>query len=182
MRKTKSHRYITSQGTAFAEKKEMLKMGELAQQGWQLESFAFLGYRLRKAEPQDLIYEMDYHVVRKADMKNYVDTFTAAGWSHVCSAGSIHVFSARPGTTPIYSDRNTSYEKYNRITRSAGMVTLIFAILAVVGFGLTAYTENKDSFVESIYFYLGAVGIIIAVPALMTYTALMFRRRAEKKV
>ena len=121
MRKTKTHRYITSWGTAFAEKKEMHKLGRLAQQGWLLESFSFLGYRLRKAEPQDLIYEMDYHTIHPTEMEDYIRTFAAAGWNHVCSAGTgLHVFSATRGTAPIYTDRNTSYEKYSRVAKSVG--------------------------------------------------------------
>jgi len=64
-------------GTAFAEKKEMQKLARFVQQGWQLESFAFLGYRLRKTEPQNLIYELDYHTVHKSNMDDYVSTFAA---------------------------------------------------------------------------------------------------------
>ncbi|GGH36671.1 DUF2812 domain-containing protein [Paenibacillus segetis] len=182
MRKNKTHRYIISWGTAFAEQKEMQKLGRLAQQGWQLESFSFLGYRLRKAEPQDLIYEIDYHTIQPSDMDDYVETFVAAGWNHVCSAGArIHVFSAPTGTAPIYSDRNTSYEKYSRTAKSVGIIALIFAIIALIGFGLTAYAGNKDSYAQSVYFLLGVVGSAIALPALMTYTAFMIRRRAMKK-
>jgi len=43
--------------------------------------------------------------------------------------------------------------------------------------GLFAYTENKDSYVGTVY-ALSA----IAVPTLMTYLALMFRKKSVRKV
>jgi hypothetical protein len=57
MKKTK---YIMSGGTAFAEQEDLQKLSDYAKKGWLLDRFAFLGYTLKKGEPQDLQYSLDF--------------------------------------------------------------------------------------------------------------------------
>lgn len=181
MIRTKTRRYVLSWGLAFAEKNEMAKLGKLAQKGWFLQSFAFLGYFLRKAEPQNLVYELDYQNVKPADMEEYIDTFTAAGWSYVCSAGEgMHIFSAAPGTAPIYSDRQSANEKYNRITKSAGMITVMCIILMLIGYGVSSLIDSNSGYIESALQLLGSAGLTIAFPAFMTYCAFLIRKNIHK--
>ncbi|HZG73628.1 MAG TPA: DUF2812 domain-containing protein, partial [Chondromyces sp.] len=99
-------KYVSNNGLAFTEEKEMKKLADYAKQGWILEGFAGLGYKLKKSEPQNIVYSLDYQ--QEADQE-YFSYFETAGWSHVCSAGKeIHIFSAPAGTEPIYSDRETT--------------------------------------------------------------------------
>lgn len=71
-----------------------------------------MGYKLRKEESQDLIYNIDYQVQPNED---YFEFFEGANWTHVCSSDHIHIFSAPEGTTPIYSDKESSLEKYTKV-------------------------------------------------------------------
>jgi hypothetical protein len=108
----KSKRYTISGGLAFTEQGDMDKLSRLAAKGWLLESFAFLGYTLRKGEPRQLTYCVDYNNVSPGELGNYIELFEASGWTRICSSGHFHIFSAAPGTKPIYTDNETRLEKY----------------------------------------------------------------------
>ncbi|MGG3891484.1 DUF2812 domain-containing protein [Metabacillus fastidiosus] len=128
----KQTKYIPSGGLAFYEQKEMKKLSELAKKGWVLESFAFLGYKLRKIESQDIEYSVDY---QKNPDDDYFTYFEAAGWSHICSTGDgIHIFSAPSGTKPIYSDQETTIDKYEREKKTFEKYTFCFFISTVLLF------------------------------------------------
>ncbi|MED5245575.1 MULTISPECIES: DUF2812 domain-containing protein [Priestia] len=126
MKKTK---YILSGGTAFAEKEDLQKLSDYAKKGWLLDRFAFLGYTLKKGKPQELQYTLDFQ--EHAD-DEYFLLFKEAGWQHVCSTGNaMHIFSALPGTKPIYSDVETIVDRYKREKHSVGKAALSILVAMV---------------------------------------------------
>ncbi len=126
MKKTK---YILSGGTAFAEKEDLQKLSDYAKKGWLLDRFAFLGYTLKKGKPQELQYSLDFQ--EHAD-DEYFLLFKEAGWQHVCSTGNaMHIFSALPGTKPIYSDVETIVDRYKREKHSVGKAALSILVAMV---------------------------------------------------
>ncbi|WP_257128294.1 DUF2812 domain-containing protein [Priestia megaterium] len=85
---------------------------------------------LKKGEPQDLQYSLDFQ--ENAD-DEYFLLFKDAGWQHVCSEGNaMHIFSAPPGTKPIYSDIETIIDRYKREKHFVGKAAL--SILAAMVF------------------------------------------------
>ena len=153
----KKVKYIPSGGLAFYEEKEMKKLAKHAKEGWMLEKFAGLGYKLRKEEPSDVEYSLDYQ--KEAD-DEYFTFFEAAGWSHVCSAGNeIHIFNAPTGTKPIYTDRPTTIEKYEREKKQMGKAALPFFISTVV-FWLLSVSSNLGWVPESITYLFQGLGIV----------------------
>lgn len=177
MSKNKKTRYLLSWGLAFAENEEMEKLGKLAEEGWILESFAFLGYKLRKGKGEKLIYCLDYHVLSLGEQEEYFKIFEAGGWTHVCSQGSIHVFFAKLGTQPIYSDRNTMREKYKRAITSWRLSTIILSLLASLSVVLQLFFDHDLALVN----VLGCLSLILAVPSLMTYMAFVLKLRGLNK-
>ncbi len=161
----KKVKYIANGGLAFFEEKEMKKLAEYAKEGWVLEKFAGLGYKLRKGEPQDIEYALDY---QKGADDEYFAFFEAAGWSHVCSAGNeIHIFSAPTGTKPIYTDKPTTVEKYEREKKQMGKVALPFFISTVV-FWLVGIFNDLGSVPESIAILFQVLGMISLIPLIFT--------------
>ncbi|MFQ6391700.1 DUF2812 domain-containing protein [Priestia aryabhattai] len=127
MKKTK---YIMSGGTAFSEEKDLKKLSDYAKKGWVLDRFALFGYKLKKVEPQEIQYSMDFQP--DAD-EEYFMYFEEAGWSHVCSVGNqIHIFSASMRIKPIYSDKATTIERYEREKKQMGKAALITLTISVV--------------------------------------------------
>ena len=109
MRQTK---YITSGGLAFSEDKDMEKLRRFSLKGWHVSGFKFMGYTLEKGESSDYIYSVDYRSLKEDEEEEYFDFFSSSGWSHIASEADIHLFRAHPGTKPIYTDRDTTVEKY----------------------------------------------------------------------
>src|SRR5699024_10695817 len=105
-------KYITSGGLAFSEEKDMKKLRRFSLKGWHVSDFKLMGYTLEKGESSDYIYSIDYRWLKGEEDEEYFDLFSTTGWTHVTSEGNIHLFRARPGTKPIYTDRDTTVEKY----------------------------------------------------------------------
>ena len=171
----KKVKYIPSGGLAFYEEKEMKKLSKYAKEGWMLEKFAGLGYMLRKGESKNIEYSLDYQ--KEAD-EEYFAFFEAAGWSHVCSVGNeIHIFSAPTGTKPIYSDKPTTVEKYEREKKQMGKAALPFFISTVV-FWLLSFVSSWGWVPESIGFIfwaLGMISLIILIFPGLPYLSYQFR-------
>lgn len=178
MRKTK---YMPSGGLAFYEEKEMKKLSDLAKEGWILEGFALLGYKLRKGEPMDIDYSLDYQ--KDAD-DEYFAFFEEAGWSHVCTAGSeIHIFRASAGTTPIYSDKPTIIEKYEREKRQMGRAALPFLISTVFFFLLSLMSHSGWLFesLRPVFYSIGIVSLAILVFPGLPYLSYLFKLSKLRK-
>jgi len=174
----KQTKYVSSGGLAFTERGDMRKLSRLSAKGWHLEAFAFLGYRLRKGEPRALDYVVDYHRVAPDEMDDYVGLFEAGGWTKVCSTADIHIFSAKPGTKPIYSDKETNLEKYRRSVRNLQpflLVPLATILLFVIRYFVDKYDASR--LLGQSLLIIGALGIVLSVPILMTYAASRLRLR-----
>ena len=159
MTKTK---YIMSEGLAFAEQKDMEKLRRYAHKGWHVKSFAFMGYTLEQGAPTDVIYNVDYRVLDD-DGNEYYDLFAAAGWTHVASNGNTHLFCASPHTKPIYSDRETTIEKYKNLAEPLHVVAIplsAITLLAWVGATITTSTLQTILYIVSLIFTLLALPIV----------------------
>lgn len=171
----KKVKYIPSGGLAFFEEKEMKKLSDYAKEGWILEKFAVLGYTLRKGESKNIDYSLDYQ--KEAD-DEYFAFFEVAGWSHVCSAGNeIHIFSAPTGTKPIYTDRPTTVEKYEREKKQMGKAALPF-LISTVAFWLLSFVSSWGWLPDSIgitFLVLGTISLIILIFPGMPYLSYQFK-------
>jgi len=131
-------KYIWGRGLAFKEQQDMDRLSEYVKEGWLLEKLGIFRYELKKGEPQNIEYSVDY---QKDVDDDYFAYFKAGGWSHVCSAANeIHVFHVPEETTPIYTDKKSLIENYAGEKKKAGkialpvlMVILLLILLAVLG-------------------------------------------------
>ncbi|AKL86922.1 hypothetical protein D068_cds41460 [Bacillus atrophaeus UCMB-5137] len=159
----KQKKYMMSEGLAFSEEKDMKKLSDMASKGWVLDSFAFMGYKLKKAAPRNLIYSIDYHDVGEESLADYTEMFEAAGWERVCSSQGMHIFSAEPGTSPIYSDQSTMREKYKRSEKGVRNVTCTLSFLTLLSIALHSLTELTN--------WVPLAFLILTFPFLVTYAA-----------
>lgn len=177
MSENRKTRYIPSWGLAFAENHEMEKLSKLAEEGWILDSFAFLGYKIRKGNSEKIVYSIDYQVLTLEEQEEYFSIFEDGGWTHVCSQGNIHVFSAKPGTQAIYSDTNTMNEKYKRAISSWRLSTVMFSLLASASVVLFLLFDYDFAVIKA----LGWISLTLAIPSLMTYMAFVLKLRRLNK-
>ncbi|SFC87876.1 DUF2812 domain-containing protein [Clostridium uliginosum] len=123
-------KYVMNKGLSVAEHEEMQMLSEYASRGWKLDKCVFLGYKLKKAKPENLQYDLDY---RKNPDKDYFLYFEEAGWNKVCSVGNtIHIFSAPEGTKLIYTDNDTEIEKYISIYESTKKVAIPSSVCSIL--------------------------------------------------
>lgn len=168
MRKTK---YITSGGLAFSEEKDMEKLHRFSLKGWHVSDFKFMGYTLEKGECSDYIYSVDYRLLKEGEAEEYLDFFSFSGWSHIASQGNIHLFRAQPNTKPIYSDRDTSVEKYGNLARSMNYFAIPFVLITVlVWFGAMISSGTLQSILLTIAVISTATALPIVWTVITTYS------------
>lgn len=167
-------KYIMSGGLAFDEEKDMKKLEQHALDGWIFDRFAFMGYHLRKAESQELQYSLDY---RKDPDPDYFAYFNEAGWKHEGTAENyIHLFSAPPGTAPIYTDRDSLVEKYsNEKTRmgKGALVMLASTIFIQIVLFVISFFSNLGGTVNTIMnilFVLSLIGLVFTFMPYLGYS------------
>jgi hypothetical protein len=167
MRQTK---YITSGGLAFSEDKDMEKLRRFSLKGWHVSDFRFMGYTLEKGESSDYIYSVDYRSLKENEEEEYFDFFSSAGWSHISSEGTIHLFRAHPGTKSIYSDRDTTVEKYENSNRSMKCLAIPLVLITVlVWIGAMISSGTLKSLLHVIAVILSVITIPTAVTVIATF-------------
>jgi len=180
----RNKRYAMSGGLAFSEQGDMNKLSRFAAQGWLLESFAPLGYFLRRGTPAQLDYCVDYHEVAPQELDGYSELFQAGGWTRVCSVGDIHIFSAPKGTKPIYTDMETNREKYVRNVRNLRpFLSVPAATVGLITLLAAAHLLDAAGWILHALFALMTIGAALGVPILMTYAAsrLRLNRMSRKR-
>lgn len=177
----KQTKYIPSMGLAFFEEADMKKLEKYAKEGWILEKFAPLGYKLRKEKPQNIEYSLDYQ--KEAD-EDYYSYFEAAGWSHVCSVGNeINIFSAPVGTKPIYSDKVTNIEKYEREHKQMGKLALPLLIAFVIFLSLSMLSKYSwiPENIGTVSMILTTIALVILVFPGLPYISYYFKLKRMRK-
>lgn len=151
-------KYVMSKGLAL-ENEEMEMLSSYARKGWILYKFGILGYKLKKSEPQQLQYSLDY---RNNPDKEYFLYFNEAGWSYVCSIGNtIHIFSAPEGTKPIYTDNDTEVEKYIGSYEMIKKIAVPASLCTILLFALVSF--SKYGYISDIYRKIFAIPLVVAV-------------------
>ncbi|WBW97840.1 DUF2812 domain-containing protein [Oceanirhabdus sp. W0125-5] len=169
-----------SMGLGFAEEKEMKMLSNMAAKGWIFYKFKGLGYKFKKGESQDLVYNLDSMKISGEDKSEYLEVFKAAGWDYVCSVGdSIHFFSAKTGTLPIYSDKHTKQERNIRTIKdtlkAAGYIILFSIILLLAQHILKGIFKNH--IVNKILFLVTAFCIGYAAMLVICVLFIRFKKR-----
>src|SRR5690625_4183463 len=164
-------KYISSGGLAFSEDKDMEKLRRLSLKGWHVSDFKFMGYTLEKGESSDYIYSVDYRSLKGEEDEEYFDLFSSAGWTHVTSEGNIHLFRARPGTKPMYTDRDTTVEKYENLSGLMKNLAIpLVLITALVWVGVMISSGTLKSILIVVATILSAIALPAAWTAITTYS------------
>ena len=174
------NKYVVINGLAFSEENDMEKLKKYASEGWILEDIVgVFFYKLRKDEPQDIIYSLDYQ--SEAD-EEYFTIFKEAGWKPVVSVkNQMHIFSAQAGTKPIYSDCKSEIDKYTSIrnqTRKGTFYSFIIAIILIIMVVVSAIAI-RPIFLAIVILLI--IDIIVFVFNFMPYLAYSSRIKQIKK-
>lgn len=172
-------KFIMSNGLAFSENKDMEKLRRYSLKGWHVRDFKFMGYTLEKGKSSDFIYSVDYRLLKEGEEEEYFNLFSSAGWSHVASEADIHLFRALPGTKPIYTDRDTTIEKYENLNYYMRKFSIPFILITVLVW-LGAFISSNT--LKSTLLVIASILSVIAIPTAWTLLATYRNKwRAEGK-
>lgn len=165
MTKTK---YMMSGGLAFAEESDMKKLRRHSLKGWHVRDFSFMGYTLEKGESKDYIYTLDFRTLKEEEEAEYFELFHSSGWKPVASEDGFHLFRALPGTKPIYSDPETSLEKYDHLNTNVNKVTIPLCLITGLFWGSALLSSGQ---IRTILIAIAAILSVFALPAAWTAIA-----------
>ena len=158
-------KYITSGGLAFAEYEDMDKLRRYSLKGWHVSGFSFMGYTLKKGENKDYIYSIDYRFLHADERDEYFAFFFNSGWTHVTSEGDIHLFRAHAGTKPIYTDPDTTIEKYENSSGSIVKFAVPLFVLTALSWGGVMLSSST---LQSIFLVLAVILTVFVIPTAWT--------------
>lgn len=174
----KDKKYVMMGGFAFSDKTDMKKLKKLAKKGWLLSGSKFLWYQLEKGEPQDLDFAVDY---REELDEDYLLAFEKSGWKLELSIANVHVFSAKEGTRPIYTDNDSEIEKLKYQELSLKKPAIISSLLLVAFLVLDVLIIPATGFMHFLW-TMGTTALMIAtVFTVMPYFGYKIRRRLLRK-
>ena len=119
----------------------------------------------------DLTYEDDVD-------QDYYDLFAAAGWTHVLTAGNIHVFKAAPGTVPLHTSEESRRAELVRNTRRFGAWAAGFLAALALAVWLLPMTGLSVGWRTVVVVLLGIPTIYTLLPFLGFAWHLLRLRRA----
>lgn len=103
---------------AWQEKKEEKWLREMSNKGWHLDNTGFLNYMFRRGEPKDIIYRLDFKIIRNENIDDYITLFEDAGWEYISRMGPWYYFrtEAKKGQDQeLYSDNASRIRMYNSL-------------------------------------------------------------------
>jgi len=103
---------------AWQEKKEEKWLREMSKKGWHLDNTSFLNYIFRKGELKDMIYRLDFKIIRNENIDDYITLFEDAGWEYISRLGWWYYFrtEAKKGKgQELYSDNASRIRMYNSL-------------------------------------------------------------------
>ncbi|MGG7056828.1 DUF2812 domain-containing protein [Clostridium tertium] len=171
-------KYVMISGLAFSEEDDMEKLKNYARQGWILEGITGgFFYKLKKDNPQDLVYSVDYQI--GAD-EEYFAMFKEAGWDLVTSVGNqIYIFMAQVGAKPIYSDSESEVNKYITMRNQTKKGSLYSLLVAIALIFLSIISIKPISF---LILGLLVIDICVFIFNFMPYVAYNYRIKQIQKV
>ncbi len=103
---------------AWQAEKEENWLNEMSKKGWHLDNTSFITYIFRKGEPEDIIYRLDFKIIRNENIDDYITLFEDAGWKYISRMGPWHYFrtEAKKGETQeLYSDNTSKIRMHNSL-------------------------------------------------------------------
>lgn len=174
----RQEKYMMSGGLAFSEEKDLQKLRKQSLKGWHVKRFAFMGYKLERGKPEDVIYSIDFRPLEESEQGEYFELFASTGWAHICSEHGFHLFKADKDTQPIYSESETTIEKISRMEKPVLAITFMMVPISIV---LCILFNLSNGMIETIsrWAFTGAISIVI--PLIMTSLAIVFQKWKVRK-
>jgi hypothetical protein len=93
---------------------------QISLKGWHLESIGMRGlaFTLKKGEPREYTYRLDFRVDNKEKMRDYVEFIEDAGWKHIENYDGWQYFrkaTEKDEDVELFTDFDSRVQKYKRL-------------------------------------------------------------------
>ncbi len=103
---------------AWQAEKEENWLNEMSKKGWHLDNTGFITYTFRKGESEDIIYRLDFKIIRNENIDDYITLFEDAGWEYISKMGPWYYFrteAKKDKNQELYSDNTSKIRMYNSL-------------------------------------------------------------------
>lgn len=119
---------------AWQDEQEEAWLSKMASEGYHLDKPVFpCVYRFHVGEPAQIVYRLDYPVLKNKDRQSYLQLFEDAGWDYVGNMTGWVYFrkEVKQGEQiEIYSDVDSKIQKYQRLVTYLVIFLPIFVVFA----------------------------------------------------
>jgi hypothetical protein len=119
---------------AWQDEQEEAWLSQMAAEGFHLDKPVFpCVYRFKVGESAQIVYRLDYPILKNKDRQSYLQLFEDAGWEHVGDMTGWVYFRKQvmqDEQIEIYSDVDSKIQKYQRLATYLAILLPIFVILA----------------------------------------------------
>lgn len=167
--------------------KEEVFLRKRALQGWRMEKSAGYVYTFRRAEPEDIVYRIDFNSLRKEDRETYLQLYQDYGWTFLDENNDFAYFCKKADGTAdddldLFSDGASKSEMLGRIFRRKMIPILILGVIYVLLMGYSVSGDIQNGF-SSVWGIVGtgvSIAIIVLYVMLLAHLILGFRRLQAK--
>jgi hypothetical protein len=158
---------------------------EMSQSGWHLKSVRLpCVYTFDKGEPCRNAYRLDYMMMKRDQLDEYLQIFQDAGWEYVGEMSNWRYWRKKVvnGETPeIFTDNESKIKKYQRM-----LVIMVFFLIFLTFIGTNmfingAWTEPDNILFINVIYSLAMLCYVVIIPIYAVVVVKLIRRINQLK-
>ena len=147
--------------------KEQEYLREMHKNGWKMVSVKVCVYTFESCEPEDVIYQLDYHAEME-DRDAYLQMFRDCGWEYIQDSMGYSYFrksakEMQSGEERIFSDDESRIAMWDRVFKGRVKVLLILLCAVLIPGALNAYNLGYAGGAAVFWVYVVMIGLYIVI-------------------
>ncbi len=127
---------------------------EMANKGWMLKKVLLFGYQFEKAEPQDIVFKLDFQSTKVDPDDEYMRMLEDYGWTYLASKNNYRylykVASGDDDQNEIYTDNASKLAMLKRIFRIRILPIMCIFLCCVIPNFIRVINRDFDSIVMDV--------------------------------
>jgi hypothetical protein len=165
--------------------KEEAWLEGMSQKGWHLKSVQLpCVYTFDKGEPYRNVYRLDYMLVKKDKLDEYLQIFQDAGWEYVGEMSNWRYWRKRVvnGETPeIFTDNESKIRKYQRMLGYMGFFLFFLIFMAINLFINRPAIDSEHGMVLNAIYQLPRLCYTVIIPIYIVVVVKLLQRINQLK-
>jgi len=167
------------------DEKEEAWLEEMSQTGWHLKSVQLpCVYFFDKGEPCRNIYRLDYMLMNKAKIQEYLQIFQDAGWEYIGEMSNWRYWRklvVSGETSEIFTDNESKIKKYQRMLAVMAFFLFFLVFISMNMFMNRAWTEPDNLTVINATYLFALLIYAVIIPVYVVVVVKLLRRINQLK-